>query len=524
MGIAKKGIRTVSTVFKGMNIFGNDRKKAIKKHAAGVGGSANVSQVPAFWYSPELTPESWLLPKSRQEILKWIRIFYNLEPYVRNAIDTHSLFPFSKFDIVTEDDSVTEFYKEMAFNENFDLYSFILKASLSYWKYGEAILFGTKEEVKEGRFKGKKKWKKFILLEPELVEIKQEVFEDNPYFELVPTKEISSIVKSRDPMAEKRKEKLPSEIVEAVKAGKNIPLHPKHVSAIVNATDPSATRGTSIIQSVFKSLILLDKARLAQIAILDRYHFPVELWSVGDLSADPPIMPTDDDLESIKQMINMAIQQPPFSLIFPPILKYEAVGVLGKLLPLKDDYDFILDQLMVGLHMNKGLLLGEGPSFSDVRTLSLQKLIMMYKTVRDEFENWMIYKYFLPIAIENQFFYPGTSKPILPKISWYKSLDVEREKEEKDEYLSMWEKGLISTRTLFAKYPSLDFKTEGKLLEQEKGTIFDQKRLPSEFEPLPEQEETIMRPGIKPEETKPEEAKEEFVVAPKTLGVPEEEE
>jgi len=34
-------------------------------------GAANVSMGPTFFYTPELTPESWLLPKSRQEVIKW---------------------------------------------------------------------------------------------------------------------------------------------------------------------------------------------------------------------------------------------------------------------------------------------------------------------------------------------------------------------------------------------------------------------------------------------------------------------
>ena len=50
---------------------------------------------------------------------------------------------------MTPDKSVTEFYKEMSFNENFDLYSFILRASLSYQKFGEALIFLNKEKIDE---------------------------------------------------------------------------------------------------------------------------------------------------------------------------------------------------------------------------------------------------------------------------------------------------------------------------------------------------------------------------------------
>src|SRR5579863_5498839 len=94
----------------------------------GISKTANFqsTQVPSFFYSPELTTESWVLPKSRQEILKWCRIFFNLEPLIQAGVKMHATYPFSKFDIVTPDPSVTEFYKEMAFNAKFDLYNFIL--------------------------------------------------------------------------------------------------------------------------------------------------------------------------------------------------------------------------------------------------------------------------------------------------------------------------------------------------------------------------------------------------------------
>ena len=109
--------------------------------------TTNVQTTSSFFYSPELTTESWLLPKTRQEILKWARIFFNLEPYVQQIIIMHSLYPFSKFEVNTDDESITEFYKDMSFNEHFDLFEFILKASLelsevlreaiSLWKHAE---------------------------------------------------------------------------------------------------------------------------------------------------------------------------------------------------------------------------------------------------------------------------------------------------------------------------------------------------------------------------------------------------
>ena len=442
---------------------------------------ADVQQTSSFFYSPELTTESWLLPKSRQEILKWARIFFNLEPYVQSIIIMHSLYPFSKFEISTEDESITQFYKDMAFNENFDLFEFILRASLSYQKFGEALPFGNMVKGEDKKYR----WSRFVLLEPELVEITTDMFEGTQAFSLIPTEELKTLVKSTDEADLKRLEKLREKapaIVDAIEKNINIEMSEDHVSVIANLTDPSATRGTSPIQCLFKVLIYQDWIRLAQSAFAQRYIFPIELWKLGDASQG--IIPDEKAIGDFRQMINQAIQNPPFTIIYPDIVKYEAVSTLGKQFPINNEYEYIHDQLLVGMGVNKNIILGEGPSFSNVKTMALHKLMMVYKVIRDKFENWIINKYFRPIAIKNEFYTTsgGIKKLILPTISWNKSLDIEEEADEKERFIDFHAKGLISTKTLFDKFPNISYDEEQKLLEEEQGTIFDKgdDRIPKE--------------------------------------------
>lgn len=773
----------------------------------GINKTANFQQstVPSFFYSPELTTESWVLPKSRQEVLKWARIFFNLEPLIQAGVKMHAMYPFSKFDIITPDASVTDFYREMAFNSEFNLYNFILAASLSYRKFGEAVMFGNMSSSKGGDGKDYYKWSKFILLEPELVEVKQDVWGGTPQYELIPTEDMKKsaeqILKGDDPNLQALRESIPPAILNALKQGKNIPLDPDHVSLIADITDPSATRGTSPIQCCFKILIYQDWIRLAQSAQAQRYHFPIEIWKIGDLSHNPPIIPTQQVLDEYKTLINQSVQNPPFSIVVPPIVNYEAIGVNNKLLPMAPEYDYIYDQIMMGMGLSKSLLEGDGPcldeqsriltkqgpryfweldykdeiatlnpdtdtleyhrptkiikqlysgnmvhfqnnrvdhvvspnhecwvktgsskwkkvkakdvsksarmrthmkwagndppksitlggqqlsiqtylefiacwldhgrlrfnikkedyqvslsqssrsmelvkklpfkgawimsnhtpvltkdcptswivtdkqlaedllfscgdgvhagvpdwvknlhpqylqlfldkfaqqmefyitssdrlandlveislkcgyapsmecgawgykvnfnkgesfslnqktakktepymgviwcvdvpnhlfiaerngkyvvtgnSFTSTKTMALHRLMMEYKTVRDKFEDWMIHHYFRPIAEKNNFYYTehGRRKLMLPQISWYKSLDVEEEQAEKEQYLKLHERGFISTRTLFSKFSNLEFATEQKHLEKEKGTIWDKEgreRIPESFSP-----------------------------------------
>ena len=92
---------------------------SIKISASSFGG-ANVTMGPSFFYSPELTPESWLLPKSRIEVLKWARIFYNLDPYVGSIIDMHAKYPFSPFYFSCADDVALQKYNELLLENGFD--------------------------------------------------------------------------------------------------------------------------------------------------------------------------------------------------------------------------------------------------------------------------------------------------------------------------------------------------------------------------------------------------------------------
>lgn len=488
MAKAKTGqnnIRSISSLTAAAS--GSSGSNQIFSFGAGGGTSSglykqattNTQTTSSFFYSPELTTESWLLPKSRQEILKWARIFFNLEPYIYRITMMHAEGPFSKFTINVDDESIKEFYTEMAFNDKFDLFDFLVKASLSYQKFGEAIPFGNMVQGSDKLYR----WEKFVLLEPELVEVKQDLFAGDPTIELIPNQELKELIKSTKDEDRARIDKLKEEApvaYDAVVNNKNIPLSNDHVSLIANTTDPSATRGTSPIQPLFKVLIYQDWIRLAQSAFAQRYVFPVELWKLGDPSKD--IYPSDEDLTQFRTLINQSLQQPPFTIVYSDTVKYEPLSTMGKFFPVNNEYEYIQDQLLVGLGVNKNIILGEGPSFSNVKTMALHTLMSRYKVLRDKFENWVINRFFRPIAIKNNFYTVenGKKKLILPTISWNKSLDIEEEADEKETFKEFHDKGLISTKTLLSKFPNINYDEERKNLEEERGTIFDKgdKRIP----------------------------------------------
>jgi len=491
--------KSVNDVAKGLDTDGIKKDSVIRVGTSLVG--QNITWVPTFWYSPELTTESWLLPKSRQEILKWVRVFYNLEPYVRSVIDMHAEFPFSRFSLIVEDSSIRDFYEEQCYNENFDIFQFLVRASLSYWKFGECIIFSTKGRDESGATV----WRSHILLEPELVEVRREIFEEQTYYELIPTEELRALVRASDPVSEARKAKIPPIVIESVMAGRNIPLDPSCVSHIAELTDPSALRGTPLIQSLFKCLIYQDFVRLAQIAIAMRYQFPIEVWTLGDPTKD--IYPTAEELAAFRDLINRAVQSPPFAFVFPPVVRYEAHTPYGKMFPIRDHYEYILDQILVGLGVSKNLILGEGPSLPSAFAIPLQRLISRYRKVRDMFEHWLVFKFFKPLAVANGFYVTtkdGRKKYILPKIVWQKTLDPESDRVATELLKELHRRGYVSTETLFSRFPYLNVEIEKKRIESERGTVWDKEgRIPPKREGAPTTPTPTLGPPLGLAETLP---------------------
>lgn len=201
-------------------------------------------------YEPDNLARDYNLPRSRQEILRWVRIYFNTESTVNSIVSENARKSVPEFKIVCPDRKLRKFYNDVAFNDHFNLRSFVENMSLSYHKFGEAIPFGNLQLGDDGLMR----WFNFILLEPELVEIKSDMLSGDRTFEMIPTEEIKEMVHNGA-------SNLPTEIVAAIKEHRNIRLDGDVVSLVARLTDPSATRGTSPIQCLFKDLAYLDHLR-----------------------------------------------------------------------------------------------------------------------------------------------------------------------------------------------------------------------------------------------------------------------
>jgi hypothetical protein len=439
---------------------------------------ANVATLQPFFHTPGNAQDSYQLPKSYVEQIRWSRLLYNLNAYIGAITDLKAYYAYSNFKLITAEPFVTEFYNQVAFNKRFNLYRFILRMSLSYHKFGEAIAWGSRKQDGYWPKTGQPKWvwDNFILLEPELVEIKKAVVGDpEPKYFLRPNKDLEDLVKkldNNDPEVEYLHGQISEPVMEKIRKKDLVPLDNSTISSIQNLTDASATRGTPPYQRLFVTYIYEDFVRLAQIAQANRYHFPIELWTLGDL--EKKILPQPGDLDKLRELVTNAIQQPPFAIFFPPILKYEALGVQGKLLSIKDDYDYIWKTYMVGMGVDENMILGSSGIFSSTETSGNQAFIRMRSKERDEMTEWMIWNFFEPLARWNnlKMVKGGILSPILPSIEWDKDLDYKAAEDDRKTDEAQYKAGLLPSEDWLSKSGKNPEEIKLKL-EQEIGSVFD---------------------------------------------------
>lgn len=240
------------------------------------------------------------LPKSRCEILKWARIYFNLTPSV-NDIITEAVTKLGDIQLKYSDKKSMNFYQSLAYNDKFNLDTFIHSMALSYFKFGEAIPFGNMVENKDGQ----SVWDKFILLEPELVSIETDLISQDSKYSLIITEEIKQHVEDGTITQ-------PS-VVKAVKSGIDLELPERDISLLAHFTDPSATRGTSPIQSLFRDLLYLDKIRCNKLTFLERLRgkksIETEITIIDNRIRKSLSLKTHGNLPQVRKVISNWIER-----------------------------------------------------------------------------------------------------------------------------------------------------------------------------------------------------------------------
>ena len=177
----------------------------------------------------------------------------------------------------------------MEMSERIDLYSVVYGAALEFWKMGESFPYAELDESMGV-------WNRITILNPDYVHVKKSVIGNHTIVSLRPDANLVRIVNSTAPSDINMKRHMPKHILSYVKKGQNIPLDAFNVSHLKLLSSPYDIRGTSIIVSVYKDLMLYDKLRESKFA-------QAEAWLVLNLvkfGGEGDYRPTQADIEAFK--------------------------------------------------------------------------------------------------------------------------------------------------------------------------------------------------------------------------------
>jgi hypothetical protein len=341
-------------------------------------------------FSPLFLLANLNLPRDRVTMNAWNRIYYDTNPIVRNSINLHSSYPISKINIACKNKKVQQFFLEWA--EKIDLYSIVYGVALEYWKLGEAFPYAELDQSSGT-------WKRITILNPDYVHVKRSVIGDQTIVSLRPDATLQRLVNSTDPGDLAMKSRLPPHIVDYVRRGQNIPLDNFNVSHLKLLSAPYDIRGTSIVVSVYKDLMLLDKIREAKFAQADGMINPLTLVKLGG----EEYKPTQADLEAFRQVLEEAQYDKDFKIVTHNGVDITRVGFSGSTLEVQSDLEFIMNNLYNGLMAPKALFDSEGATYAS-SSVGLEVLRQRYDIFRNMMKKWLERKIFAPICELQDFF------------------------------------------------------------------------------------------------------------------------
>jgi len=265
-------------------------------------------------------------------------------------------------------------------------------------------------------------WKSIYLQNPDYVHVKKAVIGGDPVMSLRPDAALQRLVTSNHPSDMKLRNQLPEEVLYHVRKGNNIPLDNFHVSHLKMLSSSSDIRGTSIIVSIYKDLMLYDKLRESKFAQADNLVNPITLVSVGG-TGEGEYHPQESDLESWRQTLEAAQYDKDFKIISHAGVKIERVGASGAIIDISSDMEFIMNNVLYGLMTPKAIITQDGASYNSA-SVGLEVLKQRYESFRNMMARWLKVKIFAPISEIQEFYeYDGGDKHlIVPDVDWNQML------------------------------------------------------------------------------------------------------
>lgn len=362
--------------------------------------------------SPDIYSPLWLnsnlnLPRDRATINAWSRAFFALNGLVQNAISLHSTYPISKLNIKCKNPEVEKFFADMI--EEIDLMNICVQIAQEYWILGEAFVYAELDETN-------RKWSRLLIQNPDYIVVQRSVVADEPIISLRPDDNLQRICKSNRPADIQQRQKLDKSIIEHVKRGENIPLSNFYVSHLARRINPYDVRGTGLIVSSFRQLMLFDKMREAKFAQADNMINPLTLVKIGG----EDYKPSPTDLDAWRQVFEEAQNDKDFKIFTHDKVAVERVGHNSGIIDISGDVTQLIKEIFIGLLVPSVLMDGGADTTYANGGVALDVLRQRYMQFRNMLTIWLRRKIFAPISKINDFYEYVDKKKVLivPDIEW----------------------------------------------------------------------------------------------------------
>ncbi len=398
--------------------------------AFGVPRTATIDRIFDTPHNPFRSRLAVETPQSLMETYARYRYYFKFEPLVGTAIELHSEFPLSSFELQHEDPTLMEEFNAIA--EDAKLFDFLLDMAHEYWLIGECFPFGIFDNPTDPSV-----WKSFVLLDPLSVQIQQTPLTDgrpNCSYKLKINNAIQTVVANGPHHRETGElyNRIPQDIKDACNGqgeGKGVlKLNDTQISHFKRKGDYFSLRGQSILTRIFHLLSYRDKLRDAQYSVADRHSSPREIWKVGN-----DLVPaTAEEIAALGELVAASYLDPNQAIIWHHALQVEMIGAADKVLPLRQELDGIEEEMLIGLMLNKGFLDSNYGAYANM-SVSLDVLINRYMTFRQRVEQWMSEHVWAPICRIHNIYKPtqaelshririknAPKRPWVPKVAWQK--------------------------------------------------------------------------------------------------------
>jgi len=427
----------------------------------------NISFGQPNFFSPVYTPINWQIPSKRREVYQWSRFFYENEPRVAAAIDFYSRFPLSSdFQIECSDRYVRQYFEKVC--EKIELRKWLRIISHEVHLLGDCFPF---LEVDceychgSGQYNGQVceheggSFKRLVVLNPDFIEVFTNSLSAENSICLIPDDELKQMAKT-----EGGRSRLAPNIAKMAMEGQPIPLDNLCVSHLKYGESGYRRYGISMIRRLFPILAYKTKLMTAQWIVAERMIIPIKIVKVG--SEDRPASPMD--IANVQAQLQATANDPNLVLVTHHAFDMNWVGASGQVLQLSTEWEFINQEILDGLGINKSLLNAEGPVYASA-AIGAEVMIKRLDEWRNELSRWAVNRIFAPISKmmgfvkENEW---GEKVYIVPKIRW-NALNLRDVNQERQNLMTLYDKGVISRRRLLDEF-QIDSDQEAEQIRYER--------------------------------------------------------